>query len=67
MIGWDGSTESVADSAIFSIGSGTTVEIETSDVNQTGDFTLAVKAIVDSQTTATHYMAFTAKLFTYSA
>ena len=66
MVGWDGSTESSAASQ-FTKGTGDTIEIATSTTSLTGDYTLAVKATVDTSTTATHYMAFTAKLFTYTA
>ena len=68
LIGWDGTTESTADSSIFNLGTGsTTFDIATADSSAAKDYTLAIKAIVTQSTTALHYMSFTAKLFSYTA
>lgn len=43
------------------------IEIATSDSNDAGVYTLAVKAVVDQRTSAWHYIEFQATLFTYTA
>lgn len=47
LIGWDGSTESAADSGIFTAVSGMTFDIATASTSAATDYALAIKAIVD--------------------
>jgi hypothetical protein len=47
VIGYDGSSESTADTLIFNKGTGLTIETATTDTTAAIDYTLAVKATVD--------------------
>ena len=68
IIGWDGTTETTADSNIFNFAaSGTAIEIATSDTANAKSYGLALRSEANERTSVVHYMGFQAHLFSFTA